>query len=92
MPPAAPSTKPGRRPNRCMKADSGVAVSIDPTTSIVIGRVARQGFGASICPASPPTMKLADICAPRIACAATRTATLRLARRSGSAVRIMLYR
>jgi hypothetical protein len=85
MPPIAPSTKPGRRPNRCMKVDSGVAVSIEPTTSIVIGSVARQGFGASICPASPPTMKLADICAPRIACAATRTVTLRRARMSEAA-------
>ncbi|GGH48052.1 hypothetical protein GCM10011341_09540 [Frigidibacter albus] len=35
---------------------------------------------ASDCPASPPTVKIIDICAPRIACAATSTATLRRAR------------
>ena len=45
-----------------------------------IGSVAKQTFEASDWPARPPTMKIIGICAPRIACAATRTATFLLAR------------
>ncbi len=43
----------------------------------VTGRVARQGFGLSDCPARPATIMTIGICAPRKACAATRTATFR---------------
>jgi hypothetical protein len=69
-----------------MSAESGVADSIEPSTIIEIGSVAQQGLGASDCPASPPIVKIIGICAPRIACAATRTATLRRARVSEAAV------
>ena len=67
MPPSAPTTKPARRPNRCISAERGVAVSIDPTTDMVMGRVAQQMFEASVCPARPAIVKIIGICAPRIA-------------------------
>jgi len=83
-PPVAVSAKPARRPWRCMKAASGVAVSMEPSTISEIGSVAQQMLVASDWPASPATTKIIGICAPRIACAATSTATLRLARESGA--------
>ncbi len=67
-----------------MKAASGVAVSIEPSTVSEIGSVAQQGLGASVEPASPAMVKIIGICAPRIAWAATSTQTLRRARESGS--------
>jgi len=78
-PPIAPATKLARRPKRCISADRGVAVSIDPTTDMVIGRVAQQMFEASVWPARPAMVKIIGICAPRTACAATSTQTLRRA-------------
>ena len=78
-PPNVPSTNPARRPNRAMKADIGAAVSMDPITISDMGSVARQAFGASCLPASPAMVKISGICAPRMACAATRTRTLRRA-------------
>ena len=65
-----------------MMADTGVAESMEPSTIIEIGSVARQTLVASDCPANPPTRKIIGICAPRKACAATSTATLRRARLS----------
>ena len=81
-PPAAPKKKPARRPNRCMSMESGVAVSIEPMTIMVIGRVAQQTFGARLDPASPAMVKIIGSCAPRTAWAATRTRTLRRAEES----------
>ncbi len=81
-PPSAPMAKPAVRPKRCMKAEIGVAVSMDPMTAKLIGRVAQQWLGASESPASPAMVKIIGICAPRMAWAATSTATLRLARLS----------
>ena len=60
----------------------GVADSIEPSTMSDMGRVAKQMFDARDCPARPPTTKIIGICAPKMAWAATRTATLRLARLS----------
>ena len=81
-PPAAPTTNPARRPKRAMKAEIGVAVSIEPITIAEIGRVARQAVGANCLPARPATMKIIGIWAPSTACAAARTRTLRRARLS----------
>ena len=81
-PPSAPTAKPALRPNRCMKAEIGVAVSMEPMTVIEIGSVAQQMFGARLDPANPAMVKIIGICAPRIAWAATRTRTLRRARES----------
>ena len=64
--------------------DSTGAVVIEPKTMSEIGSVARQGLGASIWPASPPTTNIIGIWLPRIACARTRTDTLRQARRSSA--------
>ena len=58
-----------------MKADKGVAESIEPTTIIEIDKVAQQAFDARVCPASPAIVKIIGICAPRIAWAATSTQT-----------------
>ena len=66
-PPIVPTTKPALRPNRPMKAESGVAVSIEPITMAEIGSVAQQAFGAKDCPASPPMVKIIGICAPKMA-------------------------
>ena len=66
-PPNAPTAKPAARPWRCMKAEMGVAVSIEPMTAQLIGSVAQQAFGASADPASPATVKIIGICAPRMA-------------------------
>ena len=63
-----------------MIAETGVADSIDPSTIIEIGKVAKQTFDASDCPAKPPIVKISGICAPKIACAKTKTVTLRTAR------------
>ena len=79
-PPSVPMAKPVRRPKRCIAPDSHGAVVIEPKTISEIGKVARQGLGASIWPASPPTTKIIGIWLPRIACARTRTLTLRQAR------------
>ncbi len=65
-----------------MMAESGVADSIEPVTAMVIGSVAQQGFEARVWPDSPATMKTIESWEPRIACAATRTITLRRARAS----------
>ena len=65
-----------------MKAEIGVAVSMEPMTMAEIGSVARQGFGANCLPARPAMVKIIGIWAPRTACAATRTRTLRRARLS----------
>ena len=81
-PPAAPRKNPARRPYRCISAEIGVAVSMEPMTVIVIGSVAQQGFGARLDPASPAIVKIIGNCAPRMAWAATRTRTLRRARES----------
>ena len=81
-PDSAPTTKPVRRPHRCMIADNGCAQSIDPITAAEIGSVAQQAFGARLCPARPAMVKIIGSCAPKIACEATRTSTLRRARRS----------
>ena len=78
--------KPVLRPRVCITWLSQGAVDIEPKTIIEIGSVARQGLGASIEPASPPITKTMVICEPRMACAATSTATLRLARRSSMGV------
>jgi hypothetical protein len=51
-------------------------------TIMVIGSVAQHLFGASDEPARPAMVKIIGSCAPRIACAATRTKTLRRARES----------
>lgn len=75
-----------------MKAEIGVAVSMEPITAAVIGRVAQQILGARLCPARPATVKIIGICAPRIACAATRTRTLRLARLSVGAAWYVMRR
>lgn len=69
-----------------MKPASGRADSAEPSTIIDSGSVAMQGFGLSICPVNPPTMKIIDICAPITACASSRTMTLRRARRIGSVI------
>ena len=65
-----------------MKPESHGAVVIEPNTIIEIGSVARQAIGVMVCPASPPITKIMVIWLPRIACAATSTATLRRARAS----------
>src|SRR5262245_28078447 len=63
-----------------MNSDIGGAVSSEPTTTIEIGSVARLGLGASTSPAHPAMIMLIASCDPKIACAKTSTATLRLAR------------
>ena len=65
--PAVPMMNPARRPYRAMKVEIGVAVSIDPITIRLIDSVARHLLGASVCPASPATVKIIGICAPRMA-------------------------
>ena len=65
-----------------MSSDIGCALRTEPSTISDRGSVDQHGFDASDCPASPPTMKIIDICAPSTACAATSTATLRRARRT----------
>jgi hypothetical protein len=50
-----------------MKAEIGVAVSIEPITAQLIGSVAQQAFGARLDPASPATVKIMGICAPSTA-------------------------
>ncbi len=82
-PAPAPSMNPARRPKRAMKAESGVAESIEPSTISEIGRVARQALGASESPARPPRVKIIGICAPSTAWAKTSTATLRSVFASG---------
>jgi hypothetical protein len=79
-PPAAPK-KEARPATEALHqhAESGVAVSIEPITIIVIGSVAQQMFGARLNPASPAMVKIIGSCAPRMAWAATRTRTLRRA-------------
>ena len=57
----------------------GCADSMEPSTINEIGSVAKHGFEASDCPASPPSTKIMGICAPRNACAAVRMTTLRTA-------------
>ena len=79
-PPTAPSTKPSRRPRRCISSESSGAESMPPVMSSVIGSVARHLFGASTCPASPPRMKVTGSCEPSTTCAATSTQRLRRAR------------
>ena len=64
------------------RAATGVAASIDPKTIIVMGKVAKHTFGASVVPASPPIMKIIGSCAPRTALAVTNTATFLFARLS----------
>ena len=59
-----------------------MADSIEPSTIIEIGSVAKQMLEASDWPASPPMVKIIGICAPRMAWARTRTNTLRRARLS----------
>ncbi len=66
-PPVAPTKKPARRPNRCISMESGVAVSIEPMTIMVMGSVAQQTFGASDDPASPAMVKIIGSCAPKMA-------------------------
>ena len=78
-PAEAPRRNPARRPKRCMIAEIGVAASIEPITISVMGRVAKQMFGASDWPARPPIVNSMGICAPRMACASASTATLRFA-------------
>ncbi len=94
LPPAAPMKNPALRPKRCIRADTGVADSIEPSTISEIGSVAKQIFEASDCPARPPTTKIIGICAPRNACARTRISTLRFARVSvwGRLASVMPYR
>ena len=75
-----------------MKAESGVADSIEPMTISEIGSVARQGLGASDWPASPPTTKIIGIWLPSTAWASTSTVTLRRARVSLGAERDMVMR
>src|SRR6185436_8860353 len=79
---------PARRPYRPMNNDIVGAVSSEPTTTIDIGNVARLGSGASTWPANPATMMLMASCEPKIACANTSTATLRLARPSSDATAV----
>ena len=57
---------------------------MEPKTISEIGIVAIAGEGAIISPARPPITKIIGIWLPRMACARTRTATLRFARRSFS--------
>ena len=78
-PPKAPRKKPGRRPYFCMIPDMNGAVSMEPMTVMEMGRVAQHGSGLSIWPERPPRVKWIGICAPRMACAATRMVTLRRA-------------
>ena len=74
-----------------MIPEIGVALSIEPSTIIEIGKVAQQAFDAKDCPARPPMVKIMGICAPRNAWARTRTITFRLARPSwGAAVMVSL--
>ena len=63
-----------------MIAETGVADSIEPSTIIEIGNVAKQTFDASDCPARLPIVKISGICAPKNAWASTKTVTLRTAR------------
>ena len=60
--------------------ERGVAASIEPKTIIEMGKVAKQMFEASDCPAKPPIVKMSGICAPKNACAMTKTVTFRRAR------------
>ena len=89
-PPIAPMKNPVLRPRTCITWLSQGAVDMEPNTIIEIGSVARQGLGASISPASPPITKIIVTCEPRMACAATSTATLRFAvLSSGGSVMVM---
>ena len=78
-PEIAPRKNPVLRPYFCIKGDSQGAVVIEPKTISEMGKVAKHGLPASIPPANPPTINIIGICPPKIAWAATKTATLRFA-------------
>ena len=71
-------------PSICRGLDYYTGIVVETTLDDLpeIGSVARQALGASICPARPPITKIIAIWLPSRACAATITATLRLARAS----------
>ena len=60
-----------------MNSDIGCALRTEPSTISDSGSVAQHGSGERDFPASPPTVKIIDICAPNSACASTSTMMLR---------------